>query len=537
MEHVKVNPVAATGKPPVEFAAGTTFVDGRPLEADGGGMVVTTAGYFSVARSELAPGGEPVTTTPDGTIQVPYNRTGRATFRKSTTSDKTTMGAELEHVRMNADGTYAKLPHDYLLQVAELYNFMGESGTPPTSDPAELERFYWEMVHEQVDAANTAGEYVVALAVFGQPVESGQINPHPYVQHVAAAMTERTGFDTLQAFRTGGAQAHTGLSDSMAGIKTAEAMQYLSPLLMAPTMSGPLLRGGMAGNLPNLEFTAEQQAHLARMGITRDDLSGPYQSYRYLLRMLGSPSAGVWQAAPPDTRDGYVTAANARLRTGAINTIDRTNGWHADRVRLVLDGKGANTIEDCSADPALGNANVLAPLHVLRSAITTVLEAMAMRGEDPRTKVAEVLGISGISRTDRLRVAGGIALREVSRYGNDAATYKGKRPGGWLGTLLELAGQAPHLQVTEQQTTTLRRAYATQNESAAAIRAWCGAHGTDAPTAQTYFDLGLGTPAQYMNGHYMQLRTTHPAETAVRTVELTAGIALHQASYRKRQEA
>jgi hypothetical protein len=535
--HEKVNPAAATGKAPVEFAPGTTFIDGRPLEADGGGMVVTTEGYFSVAVADLAPGAEPIATKDDGTVQVPYNRTGRATFHEGTNSNATTMGAELEHVRLNEDGTYATLPTEYLLQVAELYSFMGESGTPPTSDPAQLERFYWDMVHEQVDAASKAGQYVAALAVFGQPISSDQINPHPYVKNVVHNMGARTGFDTLQAFRTGGAQTHTGVTNSMAGVKAAEAMQYFSPLLMSPTLSGPLVRGGMAGNLSRTVFTPQQFDHVRKMGITHDDLTGPYQSYRYLLRLLGSPSAGVWQTPPPDTKEGYVTAANNRLRNGTVNSIDRTNGWHADRVRLVLDGKGANTIEDCSADPALGNVKVLSALHVLRSAMTTALEAMAMRGEDPRTKAAEVLGISGIRRNQRLQVAGSLSLRSVARYGNDANTYKDKTPGEWLPAMLELADQAPHLRVTPEQKETMQKAYATQEESAAAIRQWCRDRGVDSPTAQTYFDLGLGAPAPYMYAHYRRLRTTHSEEVSVRVVELAAGMALHRASYRQRQEA
>jgi len=169
--------------------------------------------------------------------------------------------------------------------------------------------------------------------------------------------------------------------------------------------------------------------------------------------------------------------------------------------------------------------------------MTTALEAMAMHGRDPRTAAAEVLGISGINRAGRLQAAGALSLREVARYGNDATTYKGRTPGEWLSAMFELADQAPHLRVTDEQKQTLQKAYATQEESAAAIRQWCRDHGVDSPTAQTYFDLGLGTPATYIHAHYMHLRQTSDNEAAVRGMELAAGQALHQASYRQRESA
>lgn len=537
-EHQKANPTAATGELPVIFPEGTTFIDGRPLTGDGGGMVHHDGTYYSVAAPALAPGHEPISQTPDGKVAVPYNRTGRATFLNGTASKETTMGAELEWIRLDEEGYYADLSHEELMQIAELFSFMGESGTPVTSDPDELERFYWNMVHEGVDAAARAKQYMAAPAVFGQPVRADQINPHPYVRHVSGEMAARTGFDTVQMFRAAGAQAHTGITNTMAGVLASEAMQYLSPLLMAPTMAGPAVRGGIAGNLNAAEFTPQQQAHMERMGVRRDDLSDPYQSYRHLLRLLGSPSAGPWQTSPPSTVEGYVIGANDKLRRGKINTLDRFNGWHSDRARIVFDNKsGVNTNENCAPDTALANVRVLSPLHVANSAIFSALERMAKRGNDPREKVADTLGISGLNPEERLQVVGRIALK-VARYGNDAKTYKGKTPGQWLrgsDGMFKLAEEAPHLQINADRQQRLQRAYATQEESWAEIEAWRTRNGNGPVTPHAYFDLNLGTPATYMNMHLNHLLETHTPEQAVRLMELATGMALHEASYRQRE--
>jgi hypothetical protein len=544
MEHVKANPVASTGKAPVLFSAEARFVSGALITPDSGGVVADHGEVFSVARAEMVPGALQAEQQPDGSWAIPANRTGRATFLENDTSQPTTYGAEQESVQMDPDGRYARLPDDFLLQVNELYTFMRESGTAPTDDPVEFERRMWEMVHEEVDAATRVGQYVASLAVFGQHgMGDAHRNPSMYVEHVAVEMTARTGFDTIGMFRTGGAQAHTGLSNTMAGIQAAEAMQYLSPILAVPTLAGPFVHGGVAGNIGHPAFmdslTAEQRAHMAAMKIQRGDLSHPYQSWRYLLRVLGSPSAGTWQTPAPDTKEGYLARADEQLAAGQINNIDRTNGWHTDRVRVVLDGSGANTVEDCSADTALGNPGILVPLQLLRAGLTTALEKMAMQGRDPRLAVARLLGTSALSREERLVLAHRTMLGEVSRYGTDANTY-GRRPGEILPTLTRLVAQeAPFTRLTGAQNMRLRRAYATREQTMPAVQRWCVANNAETPTAQTWFDLGLNNPSVYMREQFVHLTTKKgmSEEAAIREIELGAAHALHNASQKAREGA
>jgi hypothetical protein len=528
----KANHVASTDREPVHLSPGATFIDGSPISADGGGIVVDDGNLYSVAATSMVPNGADAVHAETG-WSVPANRAGRVTILEHPTSQPTTLGAELEHIRLDADGSYADREVDYLLKVNELYTFMGESGTRPTDDPAEFERLFWEMIHEQVDDAKQLGQYAGALAVFGQGAPGpDQMNPSIYVANVVGEMTGRTGFDTLSTFRTGSAQAHTGVSHTFAATLAAEAMQHLSPLLMSPTLAGPLLNRPPAG-----PFTAAQNEHMRRASVVPEDLQGDYLSWRYLLRRLGSPSAGIWATPPPDSLSGILQAGHADLAAKGINNIDRANGWHTDRMRMVLDGKGANTFEDCSTDTALGRVATLVPLQLLRGAIFTRLEGMAMEGRDPREAVARMLGTAGLSPQTRLDLAHHFSLREVSRKGNDAPTYLGKRPDQWLSALFQIADEAPHIRLTKQQRTDLAKTFATWADTKQALNQWCVEHGVDAPTPQAYFDLGLNNPAVYMRAQHEAIQRQHPDmsnASSVREVELSAAQALHRASEQER---
>lgn len=532
----KANPVASVDKAPIALSAEATFIDGLPLTPEGGGIVNDKGQLYSVARSDMVPKGQLSESIGQGWA-IPANRIGKIAILANDQSQPTTYGAELEFVRLGADGTYADFDLAYLLKVNELYSFMGESGTHPTDDPEEFERRLWAMIHEEVDRAEAAGQYMAALAVFGQyEPRPDQINPSIYVQDVSRAMSERTGFETTAVFRTGSAQMHTGVSDTFAALQALEAMQYLSPILLAPTLSGPLLND----NPVRTQFTDRQLAHLNEVGLKPRDFGGSYQSWRYLLRRTGSPSAGVWHAPPPSSPGAYLQAAHQGLAAGQINNPDRANGWHTDRLRIVLDGKGANTTEDCSADPMLGNVPTLSPLKLLRSALTTRFEAMAMKGQDPREAVARMLGTVGLSRQMRLDLAHDISLRAVSRQGNDARTYKDHTPGHWLPALLTVAEEAPYTRLTSAQQARLRGMYATWGETTGHLRQWCRDNGADMPTTQAYFDLGINNPAVYMLAEYRGLRSQRPHEprpNLVRRIELNAAQALHRASRLVREAA
>jgi|GEM_PF-5871108 len=535
-EHQKANPVAQRlDSPPLVLSEDATFIDGSPVTAEAGGVVLADNQYYTIADRSMVPGGQPVRTTEAG-LEVPANRAGRITILEHTTSIVTTYGAELEVARLHLDGSYADLSVKEQHEVNELYTFMDESGTPVTDSPAEFERHYWDMIEGMVGSAEEAGQLAAALATYGQEEPSlEQVNSSIYVIDVEEAMTMITGFQAYRVFRIGSGQGHTGISNTRAGIQAAEAMEYLAPILTPPTLAGTHINGGLAADLSGLQPTPTQQAHMNRARLVRDDLSGPYQSMRPLLRILGSPSAGIWLAPPPDTIEGYIEKGHELLENKKINNIDRLNGWHASRFRSVLDNKGrANTIEDCAGDTALGNPDTNVPLYLLRSGLTTTFEAMAMQGRDPRLAVASLLGTASMNRQARLDLAHRLNLRESARYGNDARLYRNKHPGEWLPFLLEIADDAPHTRLTAVHKQRLRGMYATRSETKNAIAQWCADNHTDTPTAQAYFDLSIGSASVYLQAHHeMLIQRGYTQEAATRETELGAAKALHLVSARQ----
>lgn len=529
-EHEKTNHVASNGKPPAVFSAEAVFADGAGLSPEAGGVISDNGEYYSVARQDMVPDGRPSEKTESG-WNVPANRVGRISILKNRVSIPTTYGMELEVARLDQEGHYTDLPDEGYLKASELYTFMNETGTEPTDSPDEFKNKVWEMVTEEVSAAEAAGQLTAAVAVYGQKAPSPeQANPSIYVRETVEAMNDRTGFDTVQIFRVGSAQGHTGGSRTESSIAASEAMEYLQPILDAPTLSGPLLYG--QPDLLDTVLTEKQRAHLDRVGVNSDDLSGPYQSWRYLLRRIGSPSAGIWMEPAPNSLEEYRDKGTQKLASGSINNIDRFFGWHTTRIRTVLNESGANTRENCTPDTMLGNPDTLATAHLLESALFTRLEAMHMRGRDPVLAVASMLGTASMPRQARLDYAHRLVLRETSRYGNDAIVYGNKQPGEWLGALLEIADEAPYTRLAQDDRLRLRRMYANWNDTAGALQQWCIDHHTDTPTAQAYFDLGINNPAVYMEEHHEELRRRRPGdsnELRTRQVELGAARALHRA--------
>lgn len=521
------------------FGPEAAFYDGTAFSADNGGIVLDDGQKYSVADVSMVPNGQPAQRTEDG-WEVQAHRTGRVSILEGDQSLPTTYGAELEYIEHNPDGSYARRDEEELLRDKELFTFMGERGTQKTDDQEEFERRFWAMVDDIVDTAEAKGRVASAPAVYAQGEMTEALrNPDIYVGDVADAMEARTGFRTIDVFRVGSAQNHTGASNSEAGIQAVEAMEYLAPILLAPTLCAPLPPEGVAGNLAYERLTDQQREHLRRVGLTQADFEVPYLSGRTALRVAGSPSGGIWREPAPAGMDGYLERGDRQLRAKQINNIDRTNGWHTDRYRIVLDGSGANTAELCFYDPALGNPGTLVPLKLLASALFTRFEAMAMKGKDPREAVARLLGTASLSRQERLDAARAMLL-EVARNGNDATTYRYRRPGGWLPELLRQADKSPFTRLSRPQKYRLGRMYATWAETEEAMKEWCRQKGVDHPTAEAYFDLGVGVPAQYMLAHYEHLRQASPKASRaelIRAVELGAGQALHAASKRRREQA
>lgn len=507
---------------------GATFYDGSPVDHVDGGVVVGADGsMYSLARPDRVPNGlETMNEIHPGTVQK--NRMGQIFIHEEDESRVTSYGAELEYFYVDEDGNYQDTDHPN-----ELLTFMGEGGMRGPAFSAEgVVEGYREMAGDIVADAERQGLLASPVSVVGQrEPTTDEINPHPYIVSTANMLEQGTGFPTESTFLVAGGQGHTGVSHTMGTLKAAEAMQIFNPLFMAPSLAGPFRNGGSIENMSFENFTDQQRAHAERMGIREEDLEGEYQSLRYLLRRLGSTGAGIWLRPSPDTQDEYLSETHELLAEGEINTIDRFRGAHADRVRTAFNGSGASTFEDAGMDTFAGNVEAASAFHLLRAGMFTSFEKMYMEGSDPVELAARAVGVQALSRQTRLDVAHDLSLRQVSRHGTDALVYGDKKPGDFLPTMLAIADQAPFTHINEAQRDTLTRAYATWKDTRGEIDKWCHDHGTNEPTVQTYFDLGLNAPAVYMRAQHDAIRTdwsTRHDPNAVRTVEHGVGLAFHR---------
>lgn len=503
----KANPAADNSGNMKTVPQGAEFIDGLPFDTRRGGVVIANGEYYSLASPEAVYGGVE-SLAAGGPNEVLARRFGRIPIHTATVSTPPTFGAELEGARLDAEGNYAVAPE---ADQAELYNFVVERGTPPTDSPDELARHYEMLVAELVAEAAADSQYFAPLSVFGQRALGPEDqNTHPYITDVAERMGRVTGFCTAEVFRVGSVQPHTGISDTLAAIRALEAMQYLNPIMTAPSSAGPLLYGGIARHMADHNFTPAQKEHMAQVQIESRDLVGPYASYRYLLRRLGSPLAGTWQAEGPVSIDDYHDEANGALAWGSINSIDRLRGWHTDRVRSVLDQSGNSTLESSAYDTFLGNPKALTSSHLLHSAILTRLVAMGISGEDPRDIVAKGLGMGQLSRQGRLYMAHRVSLC-TAREGNDATPY-GRQVGTWLPALLRLADDAPHIRLSAEHRQRLADMYAPATAVVKTVAAWRTTHGAECNPIEAYFDTHVGSPSVYLALQHQLLRAKYSAQ-------------------------
>ncbi|HET8671648.1 MAG TPA: hypothetical protein VFM05_13805, partial [Candidatus Saccharimonadales bacterium] len=399
--------------------------------------------------------------------------------------------------------------------------------TPVIDDAEGLFDAYAQMAIGLVDHAVQRGVLLAPVSVLGQREPTpDEVNTNPYVLHTIASIDARTGFSTAEIFRVCGVQPHTRISNLCAALQAAEAMQLLTPILMTPSLSGPFLEGGRAARLAYDSFTPQQQEHINRMGITHEDLARTYQSYRYLLRRIGSCGAGIWTEPAPDSVEAYLQEGHSKLAAGEINTIDRLRGPHTDRIRAVLDGSPeSTTFEGCSYDTFGGNLLAISDNHAFYSAIFTALENKAIHGENVVELTARQLGLGHLTRSERLHAAHRAAL-QASRYGNDSIVY-GKKPGQWVAdSLLELADNAPFIHINIDKRLRLLGNFATMDETVLALRNWCAERHTAIPSLEAYYDLGLNNAAVYMMAQRQALWGTK-SQDRVQQIELHTAKAFH----------
>lgn len=517
-ETAKANFVADMSGALVTVPEGIHYIDGRSVTPDSGGIFKSSNDVYSLARPDAVP---PYTQTGTEPGDITKNRLGRITINNRFTSN-TKYGVELESFRIHPDsGEY--VPDWSENALPELYRYMDEVSTRPVDSAGELHEELLSVSKLLIKGADAVGALVLPASTLGQRSPTpNEINPSPYVQHIAKVMEQITGFNTVETFRVAGMQNHTEIDNTEAAIKAAEAMQLLRPILMSPSLAGPFLHGGITDIFTQTRhLNHKQQLHLRSVGIIKEDLIGGYASWRYLLRRVGSPSAGTWLHPAEDNLENYLWTANDELRSGKINNPDRHMGEHTDRLRLVLDGSNVSTLENCANDTFGGNIQSILSAVLLDSAIFKSLERMAMHGEEPREIVAKTLGLAGQSHQQRLHSAHRASLA-VSRNGNDAIIY-GKTPEQWADPMLSLARESGLTPLGDRTETTLRKMFAGSKIVTAAINDWCYNGNTDTPSLAAYFDSGYGNPSFHMQAVYRKYKYDNPGsseEVVIRAIEL-----------------
>ncbi len=397
------------------------------------------------------------------------------------------------------------------------------------------------------DAVNK-GLLIVPISVPGQrPATETEINTgNDHVVKTRNDMEEITGFPWTEALRMNGVQFHTRISNTKAALQAAEAMQILNPILTAPSLCGPFLEGDFADRLRVMEqFSNKQRAHLVRVGLWNgndpDGLSFAkwdgllrgsvqFQSWRYLMRRIVSPWAGIWEDPAPNSVDEYIYFAHEKLASGEIATIDRFFGPHADRFRPVVDNTDSTTFESLTYDTFAGNQQLITDHHILHSADFTALERMAMEGKDVVSWVAKAVGIAQLDRTERLFRAHEQMIA-VSRMGTDAIVYDGN-PHYYLDYLIfPLVQDSPLFnQMTPERDKRIHQSFTPQYFTLQALKQWCKTNDSP-PNIRAYYDLGVGAPSYYLVAQYNSLPSDMDPVEKVRYIEHDMGLA-----YRKKYE-
>lgn len=162
-------------------------------------------------------------------------------------------------------------------------------------------------------------------------------------------------WDVSQHFDVSSLQAHTEIIDQQAARETVNYLQFLNPILLAPTLAGPTMDGQVEPNLatkynslPSPEGDVLKQDTMSWL----TQQKGTFQSYRSVGRFLGSPSGGILREPIAVEQGEFEAAMEKMLNNGEVPSAGRIGGHHTDRYRCDILPFG--TIESCVMDTSGG---------------------------------------------------------------------------------------------------------------------------------------------------------------------------------------
>jgi hypothetical protein len=514
----KANSAADNSGEAVGFSTGSRFRSGEAFDPAQGGMVTTPDGnVYSVSHPNRVPDGGYRGPDRDGdTVFVAKNRIGKVALGIGDEKGVPN-GFEDEFTALDAkDGRLARVAyldengnHYFAGKLGkvgrltqELYNFSVEWNSPKTYSAAETRTTIAQGVAEVVDAGAADGKLIAPIEVIGQQALGKEhSNPDKYVQFTSDYMPAQSGFPLEETFAVNAAQALRGTKEGLAVIsKAAYYMQFVNPLLAAKTLAGPFYAGVReTTQLP--DFSDHQQRHMQKVEIQPNDLAGKFMSRRYVLRRIGSPSAGTWLTPPPETEKDYLDAAHTNLHNQQISSVDRLMGEHTDRARVVL-----GAFENCS----LGNVGDLDKMSVdaiVANAIYSSVEQMVARGQKPEELFPDIFGYARLGKQRALQKAHQSNLN-IHRLGMDAF-YNGKPVHDYGERLLALARYGEIRRVPNWAIGDFLSSYISTQKTRETLYDWCRQTGQP-PSMEAFHQTGVGIPAVYLHEIFDYNREKYP---------------------------
>jgi hypothetical protein len=199
------------------------------------------------------------------------------------------------------------------------------------------------------------------------------VSTDPWVQKISPLMPHILEFVCISS------QLHVDQKSPEAALIAMNAYQPVQALFAVITEAAAIRDGSFETTLAqhyttgphqHPDYTPPQRA----LGLVKDYGQQVPHDWRQFSREFGSPSAGAFVNPLPQNIEGFLRAADSKLRAGEIISSDRTGGWHRDRFRPTM-----GTMEFNNLATAGGNLNKLAACQLFLGEFTVALQIHALK--------------------------------------------------------------------------------------------------------------------------------------------------------------
>lgn len=224
-------------------------------------------------------------------------------------------------------------------------------------------RGYLDHLQTSVTLAENHGILLAPIALLpDRSLTQADITNEPYFARLGL---NTIGWESVRHFDVHSMQTHTEVLNHEAARQTINYKQFIAPLLLALSLSGPAIAGHLTPDFTevykDLPIPKKDKLKQQTMDWLLDNTGSTFQSYRSFNRFFGSLSGGIMREPLPVTEEEFFTTAESMLKTGIIPSPARVGGHHTDRYRPDILPYG--TIETCVMDPAGGR---IQRVHALR---------------------------------------------------------------------------------------------------------------------------------------------------------------------------